>query len=221
MVNYSKKLVNKPWGSEYLLYQNKGLAAWLLKIKPGHKTSFHCHPKKKTGFIILDGKVELRMGFYEKKKLKAVDKIMIRPGLFHETKAISKNSATVIELETPNKKEDLIRYRDDYGREEKRYEGKSNFSELDKNTFIINENHNKTSYFKMNKINFKLSRYKQLKKRDFKSKNEIHAILDGGLGKNKNQLVLCRGDIVRSDTMQKLMTSFKPCNSLLVLTIVK
>ena len=55
------------------------------------------HPQhtKKTGLILLDGKVEIDIGFYEKRILEAPDKIMIRPGLFHSTKALSKNGAYI------------------------------------------------------------------------------------------------------------------------------
>ena len=88
----------------------------MLKIKKNHKTSLHCHPKKKTGFIVLDGKVEVELGFYEKVKLKAPSKLMIRPGLFHSTKALSKNNATILEVETPINKNDLVRFKDNYGR---------------------------------------------------------------------------------------------------------
>ena len=45
------------------------------KLIQEKKTSLHCHPKKKTGFILLDGKVEVMIGFYEKKILKAPDKL--------------------------------------------------------------------------------------------------------------------------------------------------
>ena len=49
---YSNMTVNKPWGHEYIAYNDKNhLAITFLKIKHGHNTSLHCHPKKKTGFI--------------------------------------------------------------------------------------------------------------------------------------------------------------------------
>ena len=63
------------------------------------------------------------IGFYEK-ILKAPDKLMIRPGLFHSTKAISKKDSIVLEIETPINKNDLVRYKDNYGRENKPYESK-------------------------------------------------------------------------------------------------
>ena len=49
-VDYSNIKVKKPWGSEYLIYQNNDIAVWLLKIIKGQNTSLHCHPIKKTGF---------------------------------------------------------------------------------------------------------------------------------------------------------------------------
>ena len=122
---YKNLVVTKPWGSEYIACENNTTATWLLKIKKNHKTSLHCHPKKKTGFIVLDGKVEVELGFYEKVVLKAPSKLMIRPGLFHSTKSLSKNNATILEIETPIDKNDLVRFKDNYGRENKPYEGKN------------------------------------------------------------------------------------------------
>ena len=112
---YRDKIVNKPWGHEYLVYENDEVGLWFLKIKKGQQTSMHCHPKKKTGFILLDGKVEVMLGFYERKILNSQSKLTIRPGLFHSTKALSKNGATILEIETPIDKHDLVRFKDDYG----------------------------------------------------------------------------------------------------------
>ena len=54
---FDDKLISKPWGSEYVIYRNKKkLSITLVKIKKNKSTSLHCHPKKKTGFIILQGK---------------------------------------------------------------------------------------------------------------------------------------------------------------------
>ena len=58
----SNYLVKKPWGSEYLIYSNKKLAAWLLEMKFKSKTSLHCHPKK-TGLILIKGSAEIDIGF--------------------------------------------------------------------------------------------------------------------------------------------------------------
>ncbi len=220
MAKLTRYIVSKPWGEEYLIYKNKNLAAWLLKLNPSMKTSFHCHPKKKTGFILLSGKVEIKLGFYEKKTLTKVSKVMIRPGLFHETKAISKKDAYIIELEVPNIKEDIVRYKDIYGRENKEIEGKKFYKPLPKKSFLLKEKKFKLSKFKFENLNFELKRYKKLDSKNFKNKNNIHAILDGGLGRKKNNLVLCPGDIVRSDTILKLSQAFQPLSDILILTIL-
>lgn len=213
-------VVSKPWGEEYILYQNNLLAVWLLKLNSGQKTSFHCHPKKKTGFILLSGEVEIKLGFYEKKILNGLSKLMIRPGLFHETKTISKKDSFIIEIEVPNKKNDIVRFKDKYGRQNKDIEGKSHFSALPLDTFTLFEKKNKFKK-KYQNLNFEIKRLKRLNRSSYKNKNDIHAILEGGLGKNKNSLVLCPGDIVRSDTIYRLTESFQPAKDILILTITK
>jgi len=56
-IDYSKIVVRKPWGYEYLTYQSKKIAVWILCLKKGQQTSMHAHPKKKTSLIVLDGEV--------------------------------------------------------------------------------------------------------------------------------------------------------------------
>ena len=45
----------KPWGCEFLAYENDNVAIWHLLIDPWAETSLHCHPNKKTGLIVLEG----------------------------------------------------------------------------------------------------------------------------------------------------------------------
>ena len=54
-------------------------------------------------------------------KLVAGDKIMIRNGVFHSTTAVGDHLA-LLEVETPNDKNDLVRLEDNYGRSGKPYE---------------------------------------------------------------------------------------------------
>ncbi len=56
---YEKTIVKKPWGYEYLVYQNDKVALWFLYIGYEQQTSMHCHPNKTTGLILLDGRAEL------------------------------------------------------------------------------------------------------------------------------------------------------------------
>ena len=52
-------------------------------------------------------------------------KLMIRTGLFHSIEGVSKNGVTALEFETFMDKHTLVRFKDDYGRRKKPYEGKT------------------------------------------------------------------------------------------------
>ena len=111
--------VLKPWGSEYTIFRNSISSTKLLRINFNRSTSLHCHPMKKTGFIIIKGKVNVDLGFYNSKRMSSISRLMIRPGLFHCTKNFNKQTATILEIETPIDKDDLVRFKDNYGRENK------------------------------------------------------------------------------------------------------
>jgi mannose-6-phosphate isomerase-like protein (cupin superfamily) len=211
-------LVKKPWGEEYKFYKNKELAGWLLRMDFKKKTSLHCHPKKKTGLIVLEGKVEVSVGFYEKLVLKAPSKIMIRSGLFHSTKSLSPKGSTILELETPVNKNDLVRYKDSYGRANKPYESGKNLIKK-KDLLYLDEKKslNKKIYFQDCSIELnKFTKSNQIKS---KNKKTIVAVLKGGLVDNKKNYVLTKGDIVRMDTILKLKKNYKVNNNILLLYI--
>ena len=83
-MSYESTIVKKPWGYEYLAYENEHVALWFLYIKHTHSTSLHCHPKKTTGLTLLDGQAEVSF-FNHTNKLNPGNKVMIRKGLFHTT----------------------------------------------------------------------------------------------------------------------------------------
>lgn len=105
----------KPWGYEFLAYQNEHVAIWHLVISPWAETSLHCHPNKKTGLIVLQGaaKVSFLSGG---EKLFAGEKIMIREGVFHRTKNMTGHRLELLEIESPVDKADLVRIDDKYNR---------------------------------------------------------------------------------------------------------
>ena len=91
---YDKKIVRKPWGYEYVIYRNENdLCVTCLHIDYNKKTSLHCHPTKKTGFILLNGDANIQLGLYKSgiKRYSAPSKLMIRSGLFHQIQSKSKN----------------------------------------------------------------------------------------------------------------------------------
>lgn len=119
--DYSKVVVKKPWGYEYLIYQNDTVAVWILYLKSGAQTSMHCHPNKKTSLIVLDGEIECLTAESSWIR-KAGDGLLLEKGVFHQSKAVSENGAFIMEIETPINKRDLVRLKDLYGREKMGYE---------------------------------------------------------------------------------------------------
>jgi mannose-6-phosphate isomerase-like protein (cupin superfamily) len=107
-------IFKKPWGWEFEAYSSQSSALWFLNIKGGAQTSMHCHVLKTTGYIVLEGSVEIEF-LSSRRVLHAGDSINLRRGVFHQTKAIG-GDAKVMEIESPNCKEDLIRLEDLSGR---------------------------------------------------------------------------------------------------------
>ncbi|QQG45443.1 MAG: hypothetical protein HYW89_00700 [Candidatus Sungiibacteriota bacterium] len=120
--DYRNVLIKKPWGFEYLIFQNKDAAVWALHMKKGAKTSFHCHPNKKTSLTVLAGEVSSKT-YSSKHQLKAGEGLIFGKGVFHTTEALNPDWAVIMEVETPTCKTDLFRIDDEYGRQGKRYEG--------------------------------------------------------------------------------------------------
>ncbi len=121
-MSYQDVIVSKPWGYEYLCYQNEVLAIWFLFIRAGERTSMHCHPNKNTGFVVLEGEVALSF-LRNTLTLRGLEKIHIFRGRFHSTRAVSTPGAFLLEIETPEDKHDLVRLEDSYGRVATGYEG--------------------------------------------------------------------------------------------------
>ena len=131
--DYSNVIVKKPWGYEYLVFKNDWVAIWLLHIVRKRKTSMHYHPNKSTGLILLSGDAT----FYHlngKIELNTMDCVIIERMAFHSTEAynslpiqpVSENGIWVMEIESPPMKTDLVRMKDEYGREGATYEGADN-----------------------------------------------------------------------------------------------
>ena len=63
---FDNKIILKPWGYEYVIFRNKSkLSITLVNIKYKKSTSLHSHPRKKTGFIILNGNMQVQVGLYK------------------------------------------------------------------------------------------------------------------------------------------------------------
>ncbi len=125
--DYSKVVVTKPWGYEYLWYQNASVAVWMLYLKPGHATSLHCHLRKRTSLIVVAGQVVCST-LENRNKLASLDAMVLEPCVFHTTEAISDDGVFVIEVETPPLKGDLVRLKDRFGRAGTGYESATHYA---------------------------------------------------------------------------------------------
>ncbi len=222
---YDDKVVYKPWGYEHVIYRNlKHLSVTLLRINYNKNTSLHCHPKKKTGFIVVSGKALIQLGLWKNtaKYYKAPSKLMIRTGLFHSIKAVSKKGLYALEFETPFNKSDLIRFKDNYGRQSKPYEGKKFTKNIDSNFIKFKKPKiERNQLFKINKVNISLEVHKNFKNLINKKNSTIFAIIDGKVIDKYKGSVLSYGDIIRTGTLKKLSEVFKIKKYLTVIRVWK
>ena len=125
--DYSGVVVNKPWGYEYLWFQNEYVAIWFLFIDSEQKTSMHCHAKKRTSLIVLDGIIECST-IDNRYKLHTLESVVLEPCVFHSSKSIFSKGTILMEIETPPMTGDLIRMYDVYGRQKTAYEKTNEYS---------------------------------------------------------------------------------------------
>lgn len=118
-------VIPKPWGYEYLFFENSDIGIWFLHLNHKQSTSLHCHPDKKTGLIVLDGRAKISF-LNDNRKLSSLGKLMIWSGVFHSTTCLS-NGLDILEVETPKNKNNLIRIEDNYGRKGKSYESEESW----------------------------------------------------------------------------------------------
>jgi len=142
-IDFKNLLVKKPWGSEYLLFENSACAIWILNINYLENTSMHCHPQKDTSLVCLDAEVSCNT-LNNSYKLNALEGLFLNKKIFHQTKSTSQDSSWVLEIETPVNKFDLVRINDTYGRQGKEYEDKKHYELHDNLTLSFKSNTTKT-----------------------------------------------------------------------------
>lgn len=219
--NYNNRVILKPWGEEYVIFKDKKkIAITYLKLKKGFSTSLHCHPNKKTGFLILKGTAEVQVGIYKKniKKYKPLSILVLRPGLFHKIKASNNTDLFALEIENPYDKKDLVRMIDDYGRSKKSYESLENSRPFESQDIIFSiPNKNKKNLYKLNNINIELKFYKNFKQYKSYDDKSVSIILSGDIITNNKTSIIGTGEIVKSFTLKKLSQYFKVNKEILIL----
>jgi mannose-6-phosphate isomerase-like protein (cupin superfamily) len=198
MHQHRSVIVNKPWGYEYLIYENSEVALWMLHIRQNQQTSMHCHPIKTTGLVLLQGEAELSF-LNDKKVVRAPEKQMIRRGLFHSTRATSEGGIFMLEIENPNDKNDLVRLSDKYGRASSGYETADHEQGRTPECLWIEEpaSGQKNDYG-LDSITFSVTSHNSLDFLDRLKDDAIVIFLRGGLGKfidGRKHLATIPGDV--------------------------
>ena len=207
-MSHENNIVKKPWGYEYLMYENDKVALWFLFIDKNESTSMHCHPNKTTGLTLLEGEVNVSF-LSDIKNLKPFSKIMIRKGLFHSTKAISNSGAFVLEIETPVDKHDLVRFKDSYGREGKPYEDSTfEYPKESDCIWIDNPTVGNSNDYSVGNVTMKVVNIENIDFFHTISDDRNVMFLDGGIVAEYGINVAGPGDIVAASVLKELTTVF-------------
>jgi len=224
-MSYVDKIVKKPWGYEYLVYENADVGLWFLYIEKDQCTSMHCHPKKTTGLVLLDGQAEISF-LADKRQLEGVSKVMIRRGLFHSTKALSEEGVFVLEIETPADKHDLVRLRDKYGRQSTPYEGAPHEEKKNVDCLWFEEPAPGTAKtYKFANCRLKIEKINDVSVINNKKDDDLIMFLSGGLVRvidNKFHCVTIPGDVGRGGIVKHISKQLDGVSEdTLILTITK
>ncbi|GFO68519.1 hypothetical protein GMLC_20980 [Geomonas limicola] len=221
MSDYENGIVTKPWGYEYLMYESSKIGIWYLHIAHGRQTSLHCHPDKKTGYILLSGEAEVSF-LNDSTKLNGLSKLMLREGLFHSTRALSPEGIHVIEVESPPDKENLVRLDDPYGRKEQPYEGADCVVPMTEDCVTLSEPAaGRPASYRIHDTELTLEKIEEvalLKERD---PAEIILVLDGGLVSKNNEPIVSPGDVVTIATFNRLAETFRAPEGVTLMTVRK
>lgn len=216
-------IVSKPWGYEYIVYQNEHVAMKLLHIRQGERTSLHCHPNKSTGLVVVGGVAEINF-IADSRILTAPAKQMIRRGLFHQTHALSRGGILMLEIETPVDKDDLVRLKDNYGRKDSGYEGQQ--FELPKTEDCVwfdDPAPNQVSHFMLGSSAISIARVSDTQAFGNQHEDDIVIFLRGGLVKTiegRDHMVTQPGDVGQVKVIQQVaseMDRFAPDTVIMVI----
>jgi mannose-6-phosphate isomerase-like protein (cupin superfamily) len=224
-LDYKKIVVNKPWGYEYLLFENDRVAIWILCLKKDSGTSMHCHPNKKTSLTVLSGQA-VTSTLDTQFLLNAMDGLFIDSGVFHSTRSASDGETFLMEIETPPNKNDLVRLKDQYGRENKTYEGQNFMSDklADYNYCDLHFKAPKGKYSEERNLvgkNLKVVRgsFDDIVREHITDDDNVHiCLLEGNLTGHNGELILDAGESVTSEFIKNLNGNVKPtdCHMLII-----
>ena len=109
----SPKIVNKHWGQEIWISEEKEYAGKILEINKGAQTSLHYHAKKKETLYVFEGTLNIELVNGKLVTVHSGESITFNPGNAHRLKAI--DDVKIFEVSTPQL-DDVFRLKDDYKR---------------------------------------------------------------------------------------------------------
>jgi mannose-6-phosphate isomerase len=107
------KIVEKPWGREVWIAENKKYAGKILEIKKGTRTSLHYHKVKEETMYMFEGEMRVKDKDEKETVVKKGESITLKPGEAHRLYATE--DLMILEVSTPQL-DDVVRVADDYGR---------------------------------------------------------------------------------------------------------
>ena len=119
LFNQGLNYVSKPWGGYTVLDVSKDYQLKSIKVLPGESLSLQSHEFRQENWIIVDGEATVELDG-EKTILSKGNSIFIPIKSKHRLSNFGKKNLTIIEVQTGTYfgEDDIIRYEDDYGRED-------------------------------------------------------------------------------------------------------
>lgn len=181
-IDYHNVVCVKPWGHEFLIYQNKKIGIWYLKINKNHQTSLHTHFNKDTFIIVLSGCAKIGL-IDQTIYLNPMDYLFIPHYKFHSIGSFS-DETFIMEIEVYNNsitftdKNDLLRIDDIYQRKDNSYQKSINVvsNDIDKyGHFYIDQSFERN----INNVFFKVVKIDKNKYNIIPKDTNYNILLDG------------------------------------------
>ncbi len=210
--------VPKPWGREYLCWSSNSTAIWALELDSNKSTSFHCHCRKNTGLIVLNGEVCVEL-LSAKFNLGSMEKINIFQRRFHKSTSLSQKGSVMLEVESPVEKEDLVRWSDSHGRNHSRYESERHLFKGSEKFLNFNECKVNQSPIKMYDLEFLITDAQNTSFSEDSDENLIVPLEGGLIHMKDSDLVVGPGDVLTLKVFKLLRENFSPNKDFLSLYI--
>jgi mannose-6-phosphate isomerase len=111
---------DRPWGSFFVLADQKNTKVKRLVVNPGHRLSYQSHKLRDEHWVVVQGEATVTLDDVTK-KYNYGEHLFIKRGTKHRLSCEGTEPVEIIEVQTGDDfpEEDIIRYSDDYQRADK------------------------------------------------------------------------------------------------------